>query len=114
MVTPTPQAPKRGDLLWITYLPTTGHEQGGRRPAIVLSHDLYNSKVGLCIACPVTSEVKGYPFEVSLPDGLPVHGVILADQVRSVDWRARGAELIGQCPPSTVAEVLSRIRALLE
>ena len=113
-MTPAPYTPQRGDLLWLTYWPTTGHEQSGRQPALVLSPGAYNLKVGLCIACPVTSEIKGYPFEVALRDGLPVHGVILADQVRSVDWKARNAEVIGQCPPSTVAEVLVRIRALLE
>ncbi len=100
--------------MWLTYWPATGHEQSGRRPAIILSHEIYNRKVGLCVACPVTSEIKGYPFEVPLPEGLQAHGVILADQVRSVDWRARDAELIEQCPPTTVAEVLSRIKALIE
>ena len=86
-----PYCPKRGDLVWLEFSPQAGHEQGGRRPALVLSPESYNGKVGLALACPVTSQVKGYPFEVPVPSGLPVSGVILVDQVRSLDWRARNA-----------------------
>ncbi len=83
--------PSRGDVVWLTFNPQSGHEQAGRRPAVVLSPRAYNAKVGLAIFCPVTSKVKGYPFEVALPEGFAVQGVILADQVKSLDWRARRA-----------------------
>ena len=90
--------PERGDIVWITMDPTVGHEQSGRRPAVVLSPAAYNGKVGLAILCPITSQVKGYPFEVPVPEGLPVDGVVLADQAKSLDWRARGAELLCTAP----------------
>ncbi len=106
-------APERGDIVWLTMGPTLGHEQLGRRPAVVLSPRAYNEKVGLALACPVTSQVKGYPFEVALPDGLPVAGVVLSDQVRSVDWRARNAELIGVLPVAGIEAVLGRLERLL-
>src|SRR5438093_12343161 len=83
--------PDRGDAVWITLDPQAGHEQAGRRPALVLSPAAYNGKVGLALLCPITSQVKGYPFEVGMPDGLKVAGVALADQVNSLDWRARKA-----------------------
>ncbi len=84
--------PKRGDMVWISFNPQAGHEQAGRRPAIVLSPKAYNRKVGLAIFCPITNQAKGYPFEVSLPEGVGVTGVILSDQVKSLDWRIRKAE----------------------
>ena len=87
-------APERGDFVWIRLTPQAGHEQAGRRPALVLSPQAYNDKVGLALFCPVTNQVKGYPFEVQIPADLSVSGVILADQVRSLDWRARQAEFI--------------------
>jgi mRNA interferase MazF len=90
--------PQRGDVVWITMNPLAGHEQAGRRPAVVLSPEMYNEKAGLAIMCPVTSQVKGYPFEVPMPSGLPVSGVILADQVKSLDWHARNAEMICTLP----------------
>jgi mRNA interferase MazF len=93
--------------------PQAGHEQAGRRPAVVLSPELYNEKAGLAIMCPVTSQVKGYPFEVHLPLGLPVSGVILADQVKSLDWQARNAELICTLPSKAVSEILQKIGLLL-
>ena len=105
--------PERGDLVWITLNPQAGHEQAGRRPAVVLSPVAYNGKVGLAILCPITSRAKGYPFEVSIPDGLPVTGVVLADQVKSLDWRARRAERIGALPATTIAEVLNKLDTLL-
>ena len=88
------QPPGRGDLIWVNFTPQAGHEQAGRRPALVLSPAAYNRKTGLAIACPVTSHAKGYPFEVVLPDGLPVSGVVLADHVRNIDWQARHASRI--------------------
>ena len=106
--------PDRGHLIWLTFNPQAGHEQAGRRPALVLSPASYNSKVGLLIACPITSQSKGYPFEVALPAGLPVSGVILADQLRSLDWRAREAALICPAPPAAVAEALAKASALLQ
>src|SRR4030042_4662464 len=89
--------PQCGELVWITLNPQAGHEQAGRRPAVVLSPRSYNSKTGLAILCPITSQIKNYPFEVLLPSGLPVRGAILSDQVKSLDWRARNIELV--CVP---------------
>jgi mRNA interferase MazF len=99
--------------VWLHFDPRSGHEQGGRRPALVLSPASYNGKVGLAILCPVTSRAKGYPFEVALPSGSGVEGVVLADQLKSLDWRARHAELIGRMPEGVTAEVLGRLGALL-
>jgi mRNA interferase MazF len=105
--------PGCGDLVWITLNPQAGHEQAGRRPAVVLSPKSYNSKTGLAIFCPVTSQVKGYPFEVLLPEGLPVAGAILSDQVKRLDWRVRNAELICPLPEEIVSEVLQKLNTLL-
>ena len=105
--------PDRGDLVWLDFTPHAGHEQAGRRPALVVSPAAYNRSVGLVLLCPVTSQVKGYPFEVALPAGLPVAGVVLADQVRSLDWRARRAERICRVPDSVAAEVLAKLLPLL-
>jgi mRNA interferase MazF len=105
--------PERGDVVWITMDPTLGHEQSGRRPALVVSPGAYNGKVGLAILCPITSRVKGYPFEVPVPDGLPVEGVVLADQARSLDWRARQAEPACVLPPESTAAVLQRLETLI-
>ena len=105
--------PERGDVVWISLNPQAGHEQAGRRPAVVLSPAAYNDKVGLALLCPITSRVKGYPFEVHLPGELDITGVILADQVESLDWRARKAELAGTLPAATVAEVLQKLSTLL-
>jgi mRNA interferase MazF len=105
--------PERGDAVWITLDPQAGHEQAGRRPALVLSPSAYNGRVGLALFCPITSQVKGYPFEVPLQAGMPVVGVVGADQVKSLDWRARQATLIGAIPEEIVAEVLQRLQTLL-
>ena len=105
--------PRRGDVVWITLNPQAGHEQVGRRPALVLSPLAYNEKVGLAILCPITSQEKGYPFEVKIPRGLAVAGVILADQVKSLDWRARAAERICALPHEPMAEVLGKLNTLL-
>jgi mRNA interferase MazF len=87
MVTaPTPYIPARGDVVYLDFDPQAGREQKGRRPALVLSPIAYNRRVGLCVACPITNQVKGYPFEVAIPAGFQVTGVILADQVKSLDW----------------------------
>ena len=105
--------PQRGDVVWITLNPQSGHKQAGRRPALVLSPGIYNEKVELAILCPVTNQIKGYPFEVLMPDGLPVSGVILADQIKSLDWRIRDAEWICTLPPRIVVEVLQKLGTLL-
>jgi mRNA interferase MazF len=105
--------PDRGDMVWITLNPQAGHEQAGRRPVLVLSPEAYNEKVGLALFCPVTSQVKGYPFEVLIPKGLDVTGVILSDHVKSLDWRARKAEFICSLPEAVVEEVLQKLTTLL-
>jgi mRNA interferase MazF len=106
--------PARGDLIWIDFNPQAGHEQSGRRPALVLSPQPYNSKVGLVILCPITSKEKGFPFEVKIPEGLKVGGAILSDQVKSLDWKERCAEFACKAPPATVREALNKILTLLE
>lgn len=113
MVAAQDYAPSRGDVVWITLQPQAGHEQTGRRPAVILSPLPYNQKVGLAILCPITSQVKGYPFEVAIPTGLAVTGVILADRVKNLDWRARNVEKICVLPQPVVVKVLAKLNALL-
>lgn len=105
---------ERADVVWVTFNPQAEHEQAGRRPAVVLSPKAYNGKVGLALLCPVTSQVKNYPFEVAIPDGLPVSGVILSDQVKSLDWKARKAEKTFSLPEESMEKVLQRVKALIE
>lgn len=106
--------PRRGDLVWLHFDPRAGHEQAGRRPALVLSPGSYNGRVGLAILCPVTSQAKEYPFEVELPPGGDVSGVILSDQVKCLDWRARRADLIESLPPEVTDKVLGKLATLLD
>lgn len=106
--------PQRGDLIWIDMQPQAGHEQSGRRPAIVLSPENYNDKVGLALLCPITNQVKGYPFEVILPEGLKVTGVILSDQLKSLDWKIRKAAFIDTVPDHTIEETLKKASTLLQ
>jgi mRNA interferase MazF len=113
MVTPNTYVPRRGDAVWIELFPRAGHEQSGRRPAIILSPEAYNARVGLALICPVTSQVKGYPWEVRIPEGLGVSGVVLADQVKSLDWRTRSASLICTLPEPAVVEILGKLGTLL-
>ena len=114
MVTPrTPYIPDRGDLIWISFDPQVGHEQAGRRPALVLSPIDYNSKSGLAVLCPVTNRAKGYPFEVALPAGLSVGGVVLADHVKSLVWVARRAVFADGAPSSIVSEVARKLGLLV-
>jgi mRNA interferase MazF len=108
-----PYVPDRGDIVWLRFGPKSGHEQSGLRPAVVISPRIYNGKVGLALFCPVTSRVKGYPFEVALPDGGPLEGVILSDQIKSLDWRARGARRAGRIPREVIDEVLAKISPLV-
>lgn len=110
----SPYVPERGHVVWISLTPQAGHEQAGRRPALVISPGAYNGKVGLAIFCPVTSQVKGYPFEVLIPEGHKVSGVILSDQVKSLDWRARRAQFRDQLPDPVVKEVLDKLATLVE
>ena len=105
--------PARGQAVWLTFDPQAGHEQSGRRPAVVLSPQEYNRRTGLAILCPVTSQIKEYPFEVVLPEGTVLRGAVLADQVRSLDWRARKAKLICDLEPATVDEILGKLETLL-
>jgi mRNA interferase MazF len=106
-------APRCGDILWLDFDPQSGREQRGRRPAFVLSDDSYNRKVGLAVVCPITSKAKGYPFEVALPPDAKVMGVILGDQLRSIDWKARNAEFACRVDHEVLLEVQGRIMALL-
>lgn len=113
MVRRTTYAPDRGDLVWLMFDPQTGREMRGRRPALTLSPRAYNALVGLAIFCPVTSQVKGYPYEVALPPKSKIAGVVLADQVRSLDWRARDARFVARAPHRIVEDVLARLRTLV-
>jgi mRNA interferase MazF len=108
-----PVAPDRGHLVWLSLDPQSGHEQAGRRLALAISPASYNAPVGLALVCPVTGRTKGYPFEVPLPAGLLVSGVVLADHVKCLDWRSRRAEYIGEAPQEVVAEVVRRLGLLL-
>jgi mRNA interferase MazF len=105
--------PDRGDVVWISLNPQAGHEQAGRRPAIILSPAKYNGRVGLAIFCPITSQVKGYPFEVQVPPDLPISGVVLTDQVKSLDWRSHQAVFVCRLPAAVMAEILSKLHTLL-
>ncbi len=105
--------PERGEVVWLNFNPQAGHEQAGHRPALVLSPASYNLKTGLMLCCPITSQVKGYPFEVPVTGDAGIAGAILADQVKSLDWRVRQATLKGRVSPETIAMVLARARALL-
>ena len=121
MVIPRNYVPRCGDVVWlalslpngITLNPQSGHEQTGRHPALVLSPESYNGKTGLAMFCPITSQIKGYPFEVLLPEGLPIKGAVLSDQVKSLDWRARKAELICTLPDETTSEVIEKLGTLI-
>lgn len=108
------RVPERGDLVWLQFNPQAGSEQAGHRPALVISPKSYNRKVGLALVCPITSRVKGYPFEVELPADVEAQGAILCDQLKSLDWRARGAKRFGSVPDSLMQEVTARILALVD
>jgi len=106
--------PDRGDLVWLEFTPQAGSEQCGRRPALVLSPKAYNGKVGLALFCPVTSKIKGYPFEVRLPDKSAVSGVVLSDQLKSLDWRSRKVKFIERASSDVMAMVTARVLPLVE
>lgn len=105
--------PEQGDAVWLDFNPQAGHEQAGRRPAVVISPAAYNRKVGLAILCPITNQIKGYPYEVIIPVGLRVSGAILSDQIKNLDWRARNAERIVRLPAEVIKEVLLKLKTLL-
>ena len=106
--------PGRGDIVWLELDPQAGHEQAGRRPALVVSPRSYNKTVGLALFCPITSRVKGYPFEVLLPPDSRVQGAVLSDQVKSLDWRVRKARRIESVPENVMLDVSARIVALVQ
>lgn len=109
-----PYCPKRGDVVWINLDPQTGHEQAGTRPALVLSPETYNRKTGRCVACPITSQRKGYPFEVPLPEGLGVTGVVLSDQIKNLNWQARKAQFKCKVPAIVVETTIAKFQTLLD
>lgn len=109
-----PYVPGRGDIVWLTFNPRVGHEQAGHRPGLVMSPRVYNDKTGLALFCPITSRVKGYPFEVTLPAKSEITGVVLSDQIKSLDWRARRAAFAAQASEKVVGEVLDKLAALLD
>lgn len=105
--------PEQGHIVWLTLNPQKGHEQSGRRPAVVLSPSSYNSKVDLAIFCPITSREKGYPFEIKLPPKCSIQGVILVDQIKSLDWKSRNAEYICTISQPLLKQISKRLRVLL-
>jgi mRNA interferase MazF len=105
--------PDRGDVVWLQFNPQVGHEQAGHRPALVLSPMLYNNRTGLMLCCPITSQIKGYPFETRIVAKPDIDGVVLSDQLKSLDWRARKAKRKGQAPERVVSETLGKIHTLL-
>lgn len=112
MVAKRPYVPCRGHVVWINLNPVRGHEQSGRRPALVVSSERYNARSGLALVCPITSHVKGYPFEVALTQKI-VAGVLLADQIRSIDWAERRVKKIGAVSEKTMAEIQELLRKLI-
>ena len=106
--------PERGDIVWLQFDPQAGHEQAGKRPALVISPSSYNGRVGLALLCPITSQEKGYPFEVVLPAELKVRGVVLADQIKSLDWQIRRAERVESVPRDVLDDAVAKIRVLIE
>ena len=110
---PAPYIPEMGDIVWLNFTPQIGHEQAGRRPAVVLSPQAYNGKTGLLVCVPITSQIKGYPFEVLL-SGDEVSGAALADQVKSLDWRSRQAQYKGKISTIEIQQIKAKIAALLK
>ena len=105
--------PRKGDFVALTFDPQSGHEQRGRRPALVVSNDLFNKHSGLCIACPVTNSRRDYPFHVTIPDDCDVTGVVMVEQVKSIDFRARNVKRIGPAPAAVLDEALSLLDACI-
>ena len=105
--------PRRGDVIWLNFNPQAGHEQAGLRPAVVISPAAYNGAVNLALCCPINRQVKGYPFEVMLPDTLKTSGVVLADQLKCLDWQVRKAQFIEKLPPDVIEDLLAKINTLV-
>lgn len=105
--------PDAGEVVWLQFTPQAGHQQSGMRPALVLSPATYNGKTGLMLCCPITSQVKGYPFEVHVTNNPKIAGVVLSDQVKSLDWRARKARRLARVSESDLAEVRGKAKALI-
>jgi len=105
--------PEEGDIVWLEFDPQAGHEQAGHRPALVLSRKAYNRKTGLAMFCPITSRVKGYPFEVNV-EGKKVRGAVLSDQVKSLDWKARQVKLIEKLDGETLAVVIAKLSSIIQ
>lgn len=108
-----PYAPERGEVVWLHFTPQSGSEQAGQRPALVVSPKSYNRRVGLALVCPITTQVKGYPFEVVLPSRLKARGAVLCDQLKSLDWRARAASPFDVVPGETMEQVTAKILVLV-
>jgi mRNA interferase MazF len=104
--------PDRGDVVWLDFTPQTGHEQHGKRPAVVISPQEYNRKSGLALFCPMTTKQKGYPFEVTIESG-KISGVVLSDQIKSLDWRQRGVEFIAKATEDEVNEIIKKLSVLV-
>ena len=113
MVSRRGYVPERGDVVWMMFGPQAGHEQSGRRPGVVMSSSIYNGKSGMALCCPITSHIKGYPFEVLVPVGLKTSGAILADHIRNIDWKMRRAEYLCKLPDKVLEEVTGKILSLL-
>lgn len=107
------EAPEKGDLVYLNFNPQSGHEQAGHRPAIILSPKSFNAVTHLAVVCPITRQIKGYPFEVKLPEGLKVEGAILTDHIKSVDWKSRNMKVVGKAPPSIVEVCIKRIHTFI-
>ena len=105
--------PERGDVVWLDFNPQAGHEQAGRRPALVLSPAAYNAKVGLMLCCPITNQAKGYPFEVSVKGTARISGVVISDQVKSLDWKVRRVEKKGRITAAVLSDVFAKLQTLL-
>jgi len=105
--------PQRGDIVWLNFNPQAGHEQKGKRPAVVISPKEYNEKTGLGLFCPITSKIKDYPFEVKIKNK-EINGVVLSDQIKSLDWKTRKIEFITKITPEKIKEIIDKIEALLE
>lgn len=112
MVTGSDYVPEQGHIVELSLNPQAGREQAGRRPVLILSKESYNAVTSLCVACPITSKVKGNPFEIEIPKGLPVTGAILSDQIKNLDWRVREAEFLCDVPTEVVHDVLLRVNLL--
>ena len=105
--------PNKGDFVWLNFDPQSGHEQKGRRTAIIVSKPLFNEKTGLAFACPITTKDRSFPFHLRIPEGLPVHGVVMIDQVKSIDYASRKVSFIAQAPKNLMDEILAILYAII-